>query len=48
MNGYVDGSHKATHWDAEQVGKRIDEVVRICKDNPKLSLLDAFRRAWKR
>ena len=48
MNGYVDGSHKVTHWDADQVAKRIDEVLRICKDNPKLSLLDAFRRAWKR
>jgi HdeA/HdeB family len=45
MNGYVDGSRKATHWDAEQAARRIDEVARICRDNPKLSLLEAFRRA---
>jgi len=47
MNGYLDGTRKATHWDAEQVAPRIEQVGRICRDNPKLSLLDAFRRAWK-
>ena len=48
MNGYLDGTRKAAHWDAEEIAPRIEQVVRICKDNPKLSLLDAFRRAWKR
>lgn len=48
MNGYLDGTRKATHWDAEQVAPRIEAVVRICRDNPKLTLLDAFKRAWKR
>src|SRR5262245_58931887 len=47
MNGYVDGTRKTTVWEAEKVGKRIDEVLRICKENPKLNLLDAFKRAWK-
>jgi hypothetical protein len=46
MNGYVDGSRKATTWDAELVGKRIDEAMRICAANPKSTLLDAFNRAW--
>jgi len=48
MNGYVDGTRKITTWDASEVGKRIDEVMRICKESPKLTLLDAFKRAWKR
>lgn len=48
MNGYLDGTRKATTWDAEVVGKRIDEVVRICAANPKSTLLDAFNRSWTR
>jgi hypothetical protein len=48
MNGYLDGTRKATIWDAAQIGPRIDEVVRLCKEQPKLSVLEAFRRAWKR
>ncbi len=48
MNGYLDGTRKATIWDAEVVGKRIDEVMRICAANPKSTLLDAFSRAWTR
>jgi len=47
MNGYHDGTRKTTVWEADKVGKRIDEVVRICKENPKLTVLDAFKRAWK-
>src|SRR5262245_51039296 len=43
MNGYVDGTQKATTWDAELVAKRIDEVVRTCKANPKSTLLDVFK-----
>ena len=48
MNGYLDGTKKATTWDAEVIGKRIDQVVSLCKANPKLGLLDAFKRAWSR
>jgi hypothetical protein len=48
MNGYVDGARKATTWDAEVVGKRIDEALRICAANPKSPILDAFNRAWNR
>jgi hypothetical protein len=48
MNGYLDGTQKATTWDAEVVGKRIDEAMRICAANPKSTLLDAFNRAWTR
>ena len=48
MNGYLDGAHQATTWDAEVIGKRIDEVVRLCKSNPKSGLLDVFKRAWAR
>jgi hypothetical protein len=48
MNGYLDGTRKTTIWDAAQIGPRIDEVVRLCQEQPKLSLLDAFKRAWKR
>jgi HdeA/HdeB family len=48
MNGYVDGTRKAGTWDAEVVSKRIDEALRICADNPKLPILDAFNRAWSR
>ena len=48
MNGYVDGARKATTWDAELAGKRIDEAMRLCAANPKLPLLDAFNRAWRR
>jgi hypothetical protein len=48
MNGYLDGTQKATTWDAEVVGKRIDEVMRICAANPKSTLLDAFNRSWTR
>jgi hypothetical protein len=48
MNGYLDGTKKATVWDAEVIGKRIDEVVRLCKASPTSGLLDAFRRAWTR
>lgn len=48
MNGYLDGTRKATIWDAEVVGKRIDEVMRICAANPKSTLLDAFNRSWTR
>jgi hypothetical protein len=48
MNGYLDGTQKATTWDAELVAKRIDEVVRFCKANPASTLLDAFKRAWTR
>lgn len=46
MNGYLDGTRKATTWDAEAAGKRIDEAMRICAANPKSTLLDAFNRAW--
>jgi HdeA/HdeB family len=48
MNGYLDGTVKATTWDAELVGKRIDEAIRVCTANPKSTLLDAFKRAWTR
>lgn len=48
MNGYLDGTQKATIWDAELVGKRVDEAMRICAANPKSTLLDAFKRAWAR
>jgi HdeA/HdeB family len=46
MNGYLDGTRKATTWDAEVAGKRIEEALRICAANPKSTLLDAFSRAW--
>jgi hypothetical protein len=29
------------------VGKRIEEVVRLCREDPKLTLLNAFKRAWR-
>lgn len=48
MNGYLDGMRKTTVWDAEVVGKRIDEVLRLCTANPKSTLLSAFERAWGR
>ncbi len=48
MNGYLDGTQRTTTWDPEVVGKRIDEVIRICKANPKATLFDAFKRAWTR
>jgi hypothetical protein len=48
MNGYLDGTKKATTWDAEVIGKRIDQVVSFCKANPRSGLLDAFKRAWTR
>jgi hypothetical protein len=48
MNGYLDGMRKATIWDAEVVGKRIEEVLRVCAANPKSTLLSAFERAWTR
>jgi hypothetical protein len=48
LNGYLDGTRKATIWDEALVGKRIDEAMRLCKANPRLSLLEAFRRAWAR
>jgi hypothetical protein len=48
MNGYLDGTKKVTTWDAELVGKRIDEVIRVCTANPKSTLFSAFERAWTR
>lgn len=48
MNGYLDGTRRTATWDADQVGRRIDEVVRLCKASPKTTLLDAFKRAWNR
>jgi hypothetical protein len=48
MNGYLDGMRKATIWDAEVVGKRIDDALRVCTANPKSTLLSAFERAWAR
>jgi HdeA/HdeB family len=48
MNGYLDGMKKATVWDAERVGKRIEEALRLCTANPKSTLLSAFERAWAR
>jgi hypothetical protein len=48
MNGYLDGMRKATIWDAEVVGQRIDEALRVCAANPKSTLLSAFERAWAR
>jgi hypothetical protein len=47
MNGYLDGTRKTTVWDATPVGKRIEEVVRLCREDPKLTLLNAFKRAWR-
>jgi hypothetical protein len=47
MNGYLDGTRRTTTWDAALVGKRIEEVVRTCHENPKLTLINAFKRAWK-
>jgi hypothetical protein len=46
FNGYLDGTHSATVWDEVLVGKRIDEAMRLCKADPQLSLLNAFKRAW--
>jgi hypothetical protein len=48
MNGYLDGVRKATVWDAEVVGKRVDEALRLCTANPKSTLFSAFERAWTR
>jgi len=48
MNGYLDGTRKTAVWDAAPVGKRIDEVVRLCQQDPKLTLINAFKRAWRR
>lgn len=47
MNGYLDGTRKTAVWDADPVGKRIDEVVRLCREDPKLTVINAFKRAWR-
>ena len=48
MNGYLDGTRKTAVWDAASAAARIDEVVRLCQQDPKLTLLNAFKRAWRR
>lgn len=48
MNGYFDGMRKATTWEADVVGKRIDEVLRVCAANPNSTLFSVFQRAWTR
>lgn len=47
MNGYLDGTRKTAVWDAGPVGKRIDEVLRLCREDPKLTVINAFKRAWR-
>lgn len=47
MNGYLDGTRKTAVWDAGAVGKRVDEVLRLCREDPKLTVLNAFKRAWR-
>ena len=47
MNGYLDGTRRTATWDAALVGKRVDEVLRLCQENPKLTVINAFKRAWK-
>lgn len=47
FNGYLDGKSGTKVWADEVVGPRIDRVVAYCKATPTLSLLEAFRRAWK-
>lgn len=48
MNGYLDGTRTTAVWDAASVAARIDEVVRLCQQDPKLTLINAFKRAWRR
>ena len=48
MNGYLDGTRTTAVWDAASVAARIDEVVRLCQQDPKLTLINAFKRAWQR
>ena len=48
MNGYLDGTSKTAVWDAGSAAQRVDEVVRLCQQDPKLTLLNAFKRAWRR
>jgi HdeA/HdeB family protein len=47
MNGYLDGTRKTAVWDAGAVGKRVDEVLRLCREDPKLTVINAFKRAWR-
>lgn len=47
-NGYQDGRTSTKVWRDKEVGARVDRAIALCTATPKLPLLEAFGRAWKR
>jgi len=48
LNGYLDGTRRASTWDERASGERIDRVVAECKSRPETSVFRAFTDAWSR
>jgi len=48
LNGYLDGTRRASTWDERLVGERIDRAIAECKLKPEAPLLRIFGDAWAR
>jgi HdeA/HdeB family len=48
LNGYLDGTRRASTWDERLTGERIDRAIAECKLRPEAPLLRIFGDAWAR
>lgn len=48
LNGYLDGTHRASSWDERLTGERIDRGLAECKSKPGTPVLRTFADAWSR
>jgi hypothetical protein len=46
LNGYMDGTQRASTWDERIVGERINRALAECRTNPDMPAMRAFSRAW--
>ena len=48
LNGYFDGTRKASTWDERVAAERIDRAIAECKLKPGAPLLRTFADVWAR
>jgi len=48
LNGYLDGTRRASTWDERVSGERIDRGIAACKSRPETTVLRAFTDAWSK
>ena len=48
LSGYFDGKQRATTWNEQLTGERIDRALAQCKAKPEAPMLHVFADSWSR